>query len=179
VRVIFIPKLGRDSNELAKSFRPISQTSFFLKTIKRLVDSYIRAGPLKSFPLKELQNTYQKGRSTEAALHDLVQKIKGSLNQKEFALGFFLVIDGTNDEHGVILTLRRCIDAMFHCQSVRVEIRGSSVRVLVNRGYPQGGVLSPLLWDMVAEVLLVRSIMHILRRRLTLMMWFCCKKASS
>jgi hypothetical protein len=39
VRVIFIPKPGRDSYELAKSFRPISLTSFFLKTMERLVDS--------------------------------------------------------------------------------------------------------------------------------------------
>jgi hypothetical protein len=29
VRVIFIPKPGRDSYELAKSFRPISLPSFF------------------------------------------------------------------------------------------------------------------------------------------------------
>jgi hypothetical protein len=53
VRVIIIPKPGRDSNELAKSFRPISLTTFFLKTMERVVDSYIRTGPLKSFPLME------------------------------------------------------------------------------------------------------------------------------
>jgi hypothetical protein len=62
------------------------------------------------------------------------------------------------------------------------EIRGSSVRVLVNQGCPQRGVLSPLLWNMVVDCLLRRlhkSIMHIIRRRATLMMCFCCKKASS
>jgi hypothetical protein len=51
-------------------------------------------------------------------LHDLVQKIEGSLNQKEFALGIFLDIDGAfnNDsmdvvsgEHGVIPTSRGLI----------------------------------------------------------------------
>jgi hypothetical protein len=36
------------------------------------------------------------------------------------------------------------------------EIRGSSVRVLVNRECPQGGVLSPLLWNMVVDGLLRR-----------------------
>jgi hypothetical protein len=50
VRVILIPKSGRDSYELAKSFRPISLTSFFFKTMEKLVDSYIRAGLLNSFP---------------------------------------------------------------------------------------------------------------------------------
>jgi hypothetical protein len=185
--VRFIPKPVRDSYELAKSFRPIRLTSFFLKTIERLVDSYIRAGPLKSIPLMESQYAFQRGRSTEAALHDLVQKFEGILNQKEFVLSVFLDIDGSFDnasfgsmdaasgEHGVVLILRRWIDAMLRCRSVRVEIRGSSVRVLVNRGYPQGGVLSPLLWT----VHFVGSMMHIIRRRATLMMWFCCNKASS
>jgi hypothetical protein len=88
-----------------------------------------------------------------AALHDLVQMIEGNLNQKEFALDVFLDIDGAFDnaafgamyaasgEHGVVLTLRRWIDAMLRCRSVHVEIRGSSVRVFVNRGCSQRGVL--------------------------------------
>jgi hypothetical protein len=189
--IILIPKPGRDSYELTKSFRPISLTSFFLKTMERLVDSYVRAGTLKSFPFMESQYAYPWGRSTEAALHDLVQKIEGSLNQKEFALGVFLDIDGAFDyaslglmdaasgDHGVVLTLRRWIDAMLRCRSVRVEIRGSSFRVLVNRRCQQGGVLSPLLWNMEVDCLLRRLQMHIIKRRATLMMWFCWKKASS
>jgi hypothetical protein len=43
------------------------------------------------------QYAYQRGRSTEAALHDLVQKIEGSLNQTEFAMGVLLDIDGAFD----------------------------------------------------------------------------------
>jgi hypothetical protein len=81
-------KPGRDSYELAKSFRPISRTSFFLKKIERLVDS---------FPLMKSQRVYQRSRSTKATLHDLVQKIEGRLNQKEFSLGVFLGIDGAFD----------------------------------------------------------------------------------
>jgi hypothetical protein len=96
VRVIFIPKPGHDSYELAKSFKPISLISFFLKTMEKLVNSYINAGPLKSLPLMESQYAYQRGKSTEAALHDLVQKIERSLNQKEFDLDVFLDIDGTS-----------------------------------------------------------------------------------
>jgi hypothetical protein len=43
------------------------------------------------------QYAYQKGRSTEVALHDLVQKIKRSLNQIKFVLGVFLDIDRAFD----------------------------------------------------------------------------------
>jgi hypothetical protein len=53
-------------------------------------------------------------------------------------------MDAASGEHGFVLTLRRWIDAMLRCRRVRVEIRGSSVRVFVNWGCPQGGVLSPL-----------------------------------
>jgi retron-type reverse transcriptase len=45
---------------------------------------------------------------------------------------------------------------MLHFQSVQVKIRGGNVRTLVNRGCPQGGVLSPLLWIMVVDGLLRR-----------------------
>jgi hypothetical protein len=41
------------------------------------------------------------------------------------------------------------INAMLRCRSV--EIRRSSVRVLVNRECLQGGVLFPLLWNMVVN----------------------------
>jgi hypothetical protein len=40
---------------------------------------------------------YQRSKSTEASLHNIVQKIEESLNQKEFALGMFQDIDGAFD----------------------------------------------------------------------------------
>jgi hypothetical protein len=123
-------------NEVYK-VRPISLTSFFLNTMERLVDSYIKAGSLKSFPLMASQYGYQKGRSTEA------EGIEGSLNQKKFALN----IDGAfdNASFGVVLTLRRWINAMLRCRSLRVEIRGGNVRTLVNRRcqHPTGSSTVP------------------------------------
>jgi hypothetical protein len=65
-------------------------------------------------------------------------------------------VDAASGEHGVVLTLRRWIDAMLRCRIVRVEINGSRVRVLVDRGCLQGGVLSTLLWSMVVDCLLRR-----------------------
>jgi hypothetical protein len=42
VKILFILKTGRDElYELAKSYRPISLASFFLKTMERLVDHFI------------------------------------------------------------------------------------------------------------------------------------------
>ena len=58
VRVVFIPKLGKKSYSDAKDFRPISLSSFFLKTLERLVDRYMREGPLKNFPLLDGENIW-------------------------------------------------------------------------------------------------------------------------
>jgi hypothetical protein len=38
VKVVFIPKAGKNSYTGPRDFRPISLTSFLLKTLERLVD---------------------------------------------------------------------------------------------------------------------------------------------
>jgi hypothetical protein len=75
--------------------------------------------------------------------------IDGAFDNASFGL-----MDAASGEHGVVLTLRRWINAMLRSQSVQVEIRGSSVRVLVIRGCPQGGLLPLLLWIMMVDGLL-------------------------
>jgi ribonuclease HI len=168
VRVVFIPKPGRASYELAKSFRPISLTSFFLKTLERLIDLYIRTGPLKGYPLHEAQHAYQRAKSCETALHDLVSRVELALNHKIFALGAFLDVEGAFDntsfdaikmacdEHYVHSTPSRWIDSMLKHRIVRAEVRGVSSTMIVRKGCPQGGVLSPLLWNMVIDGLIRR-----------------------
>jgi hypothetical protein len=155
LRVMFIPKPGLSSYELAKSF---SLTSFLLKTMERLVN-------LHDYPLNPMQHAYLKGKSTETALHDLVYKIDGSLAQKEFALRVFLYVEGAFDntsfesmgdaasDHGVCSTINRWIDFML---SIFVDIRRVKVHMSVRRGCPLACVLSPLLWNMVADSLLNR-----------------------
>jgi hypothetical protein len=52
-------------------------------------------------------------------------------------------------------TISRWIAAMLSNRMVQAEIRGVSSTMMVRRGYPQGGVFSPLLWNMVINSLLV------------------------
>ena len=72
VKVTFIPKPGKPSHCVAKDLRPISLTSFILKTLERLVDFYIRDEILTKHPLHCNQHAYQVGKSTDSALHSLV-----------------------------------------------------------------------------------------------------------
>jgi hypothetical protein len=94
VKVVFIPKLGRNSYCGPKDFRPISLTPFLLKTLDRLVDRFLRDEILASKPLHPNQHAYQAGKSVEMALHQLMVRVKKALDQQEIALGVFLDIEG-------------------------------------------------------------------------------------
>jgi hypothetical protein len=69
---VFIPKPGRNTYCGPKDYRPISLTSFLLKTMERLVDRYLRDETLVSSLLHPNQHAYQARKSTETALHQLV-----------------------------------------------------------------------------------------------------------
>jgi retron-type reverse transcriptase len=53
-----------------------------------------------------------------------------------------------------LYTINTWIDFMLRSRSVFVDIRRVSVHMSVRRGCPQGGILSPLLWNMVTDSLL-------------------------
>jgi hypothetical protein len=96
-RVAFIPKHGHQSFTDAKSFLPISLSSFLRKTMESLVQRYIREGILHEEPLHRNQHAYQEGNSCKTALYQLVSKIEDSLASKEIALCTFLDIEGAFD----------------------------------------------------------------------------------
>ena len=76
VRVTFIPKPGRSSHCVAKDFRPISLSSFVLKTLERLVDLYVKEEVLSRFLLYRNQHAYQMRKSTDSALHGIVARVE-------------------------------------------------------------------------------------------------------
>jgi hypothetical protein len=94
VKVMFIPKPGRNSCSGPRDYRPISLTSFILKTTKRLEDRYLRDEALALVPLHPNQHAYQAGKSVEMALHQLVVQVEKALDWQETALGVFLDTEG-------------------------------------------------------------------------------------
>ena len=91
-RVIFIPKAGKNGWTSPKDFRPISLTSFVLKTVKRLVDRYFRDKILTAKPLH--RDAYTAGRLTQTALSKAVNLIDDQLNRKGFTNGTYMEIEG-------------------------------------------------------------------------------------
>lgn len=165
VNVIFIPKPGKDPTD-PKSFRPISLSSFLLKTMERLLDLHIRETIQNTLPLHNLQFAYQKGKSTELAVHHLVSRIENSLQNKEISLCAFMDIQGAFDNTGfgaIYNSLsNKNIDkhsinwilSMLIQRQISVTLGDTTKTVYAAKGCPQGGVLSPLLWSIVIDELL-------------------------
>jgi len=89
--VVFIPKAGKATHTTAKDLRPISLTSFLLKSFERMISLHIKA-TVDPTQISEAQHAYTKGKSTESALHMVVSSIEKSLSIKEYTLIAFLDI---------------------------------------------------------------------------------------
>lgn len=165
-KVVFIPKPGRSSYQVAKAFRPISLTSFLLKTVEKMVDRYLRDTSVLRYPLHNGQHAYQAGKSTDSALHCLVRRVERALHRKQFALGVFMDIEGAFDSatYGSMINALRqkavdpvlCtwVKNLLNQRQVCAKLGNYSKRVYVHQGCPQGGVLSPLLWNLIVDSLL-------------------------
>ena len=162
--MVFIPKPGKPLSQ-AKSLRPISLMPLILKTLEKLLDRHIKDGVLVERPLHQNQFAYRAGMSTETALFQAVHRLEKSLNHKEIALGAFLDIEGAFDntsfsaitaarERRLEETCCRWVRSMLERRLVHTSIMGSSLTAKVVGGCPQGGVLSPLLWNLDVDRLL-------------------------
>ena len=168
VRITFIPKPGKASYEDAKSFRPISLASFILKTMERVLEYHIRTVCLPNSPIQRTQHAYMKGRSTITAVHKLTSTIEGTFEQKQFCLAAFLDVEGAFDntsysiigealrDHSVSPIIVEWVISMLRNRVLTANLRGVTENRIPAKGCPQGGVLSPLLWILVADSLLRR-----------------------
>lgn len=168
VKIIFIPKPGKEYYDIAKSFRPISLTSYFLKTLEKLIYQYLKATTLDTQPFHKLQFAYQEGKSTITALQQFVGRIESTLENKGFASAVFMDIEGAFDnvpfdtmlaaikKRNIPQSIYSLIEGMLRNRIITAQSNGFEKQVRAGKGSPQGGVLSPLLWNMVVDDLLER-----------------------
>ena len=166
-RGIFIPKPGKNSYNMAKSFRSITLTSFQLKVLERMIYWHMTSTLGVDNMLTKHQHGFRSGKSTESALHQLVTKIERTIVEGQYALGIFLDIEGAFDnvsfktitdalsDFRLPQLIVRWINAMLRSRTVTVTVQGVSVSKRVKKGCPQGGILSPLLWNLVINSLII------------------------
>lgn len=90
---MFIPKAGKIGCTSAKDFRPICLTSLVLKTLEKLVDTYVRDVVLVRQPLHQNQYAYRTGFSVDTALYSAVSVIEKQLKRKGYVVSTFLEIE--------------------------------------------------------------------------------------
>ena len=116
--------------------------------------------------LSKKQFGSKKGTSTETALHKVIHKIEKRIAKKLYVLGTFLDIDGAFD-NASFKAISEAIDQspldsasagwiknMVTNRHVSITQKNATRRIKTKRGCPQGGVLSPFLWNLVIDDLL-------------------------
>ena len=164
-KVVFIPKPGRLNHATVKDFRPISLTSFILKTLERLVDLHIKTS-IDVGGICKNQHAYLAGRSTNTALHRTVSAIEKSLHYKQYTLAAFLDIEGAFNkvsteaihrsmrEYKVEEGLCTWATELLSNRLISASFGEAKVERRVRRGTPQGGIVSPLFWILTLNPLL-------------------------
>ena len=164
--VVFIPKPGKQNYYDSKSFRPISLTCFLLKALARCVELYLKSHILPKTPIHPNQHAYTADKSTDTALHCLVGKLENMLHHKHSALCTFLDIQGAFDHttptsiqkalqtHNTPQIIISFILSMLTSRYISVTLHGVTQVRSIGKGCPQGGILSPLLWNLVMDGLI-------------------------
>ena len=162
-RAVFIPKPGKSSYTDKKSYRMITLSSFQLKWLERLVHWHLEGSQRLQLGMHRRQFGFKAGVSCETALHYLVRRIEKAMEHQEYAVGIFLdiqnafptvAISSINralERLGVNAGLRTWVSGMLCDRRITATLKGATVTRQVTRGCPQGGILSPVLWNMVMD----------------------------
>ena len=164
-RVVFIPKSGKADYGDPRSFRPITLTSFILKTLERLVQWQLEATELRLMPLHRNQFGFRKGLSTEHAISKTLSTLENLKRSKKPAIAIFLDIKGAFDnvsytslhrgltKRGVNSTAVAWYFNLLTERTTFAENPSSGHRTYIqhHRGVPQGGILSPTMWNIAFD----------------------------
>ena len=158
-RIIPLLKPKKDISQ-GDSYRPISLLSPAAKIFEKILEPKIA----ESIPLANHQHGFRKGRSTATALQEVSNHITTGLNQNKpvertvlVAIDLSKAFDTVN--HEILLNdimelemnhhLKRFLFAYLRGRQTYVEFRGKkSKHRKMRQGVPQGGVLSPLLFNL-------------------------------
>ncbi len=165
-KVALLPKPQKERYDNPNSYRPISLTSFTFKALERVVLWEMQESALNKKPLSKHQHAYLKGKSCETALTTLVDKLERGVLRGQFGLGIFLDIAGAfnfvNPIKAVEAMKRRQISPAI-TQWYQYYLQNRTATININetqktrglpKGLPQGGIISPIAWDLVVDDLL-------------------------
>ena len=120
--------------------------------------------------LSKKQFGFKKGTSTETALHKVIHKIEKRIAKKGYyVLGTFLDREGAFDNVSFKAIDQSPLDSatagwiknMVTNRHVTITHKNATRPIKTKRGCPQGGVLSPFLWNLIIDDLQQNTANHI------------------
>lgn len=88
-----VSSAGKSGATKPGDLRPISITSFMLKTLAIALDFFVREN-LALGPIAKAQHTYVKDKPAKTALHEIISAIEKPLENKKYTLGIVIDIRG-------------------------------------------------------------------------------------
>ena len=164
-KAVLIPKAGKKDYSSPRSFRPISLTPFLFKGMERVAAWHLEEVGVVD-RLSPHQHAFRKGKSTDTCLSEVVDIIEAAILRKQMALGVFFDIEGAFDNvltskvlegleaKGVPRVIIRWYGQYLSTRFVQVSLGKVTRCRSLTRGTPQGGILSPLVWNIVFDGLL-------------------------
>ena len=165
-KIAFIPKPGKTDYTDPKAYRPLSLTSFLHKGVERMIHWNILDTAERENPTHQNLFSYREGRSTEDALHRVVNKIESCIGGRKVAVAVFLDIEaafsnatmqsmtGALQTKGIRGPICKWIEHSLKDRTAIAMQDSFEAKKKVNRGCPQGGILSPYIWNLIMEDLL-------------------------
>ena len=161
-----IPKPLKEDYTNPRSFRIISLTSSFQKILERLILWHLEIDEKIPAKLTKNQHGFKKGHSTESAIHILSRRIEDAMACGNYSLGVFLDIEQAFDavsftaikdalhQANISDTVSQWIFHMVSNRYITLTFCDTSITKKATRGSPQGGVLSPLIWNLTLNTFL-------------------------
>ena len=154
-KIIWIPKPGKDTYKVHKSWRPISLLNQPLKIMEKLI---ARQADKVMTKVHDRQHGFRKNKSTESAISETVNYIEKHMANDEDVIGVFLDIQAAFDTIQPLAIKQalhnhnlddKLVDWYYNFLTHRhliTEHNGVTYEGNIGIGFPQGGVCSAKFW---------------------------------
>ena len=153
---IVLPKPGKVDYYNPKSYRTITLAPVPLKWMESVILWHMVVDLKIYSNLSKKQYGFKRGSSTIAAVQKLVTKFEFAILNQGMALDnvSFDAIERALVSICKSVEVNQWIRSMIHNRQTTVELQGERRTIAIRRGCPQGGILSPFLWNLVVNELL-------------------------
>ncbi len=154
IKVVFIPKLGKDDYSVPKAYRPITLSNFLLKVMERVINWFLSERVI-ALPLPN-QHAYMRGLGTETALSSFANLVESAFHRGKKSLVVSLDCSGAFDRIK-FSSAKEALDAagapamaagwynkVLTGRLVSADLQGAHNTIIPTMGSSQGGILSLL-----------------------------------